>query len=186
MGLHMKAAVVVSTFIFLLCPADARGQERLRVFLESNVGLATGRTAGEYLDNETGIAADLVIGGRIWADRAWIAAVSLSAQGGGPHDDECIPASKGGCVKSFPSFVMIGLPFGYETPAAAALRFSASPVLVRPNFDNWTFGFQGRIDGAAAVLWRISIIASGRVALIPSYEGNSFRLYAFGLGLRLR
>lgn len=182
----MKMIVVFTIALLLLCSSSANAQERWRAFLESNVGLATGRTDGEYLDNETGVAVDLLIGGRIWADRGWIIGASISAQGGGPHDDECVPASTGGCLDSFPSFVMIGIPFGYETSANDPIRITVSPVLVRPDFDDWTAGFQGRIDGAAPIFWRISVAASARVALIPEYDDKSFRLYAVGLGLRLR
>lgn len=180
----MKAFIVFACFT-LLIPPPAQGQDRPRLFVESTFGLATGRTSGEYRNNRTGLAADLMIGARPGTSSGWVVGASISAQGGGPVDDECVPASTGGCVPSFPSFVMLGLPLGYESSSDISVRLTASPVIVRPDFDNWTLGLQGRVDSALPIVWRISGVVSGRVALIPDYNSDSFRLYAFGFGLRL-
>ena len=182
----MRNIILLATCLAAVIPSSAEAQDKWRLFVESNVGLATGQTTGEYREDVTGFAADLVLGARLRGNSGWIVGASVSAQGPGPTSDICILASDGGCVTSFPSFVLLGIPFGYEIGSANTVRFTASPVLARPRSDDWTLGFQGRIDGAVEVLWRISVTASGRIALIPDYRGDSFRLNAFGVGIRLR
>ena len=182
----MRNLILLATCFAAVFPSLAQAQDKWRVFVESNVGLATGKTTGEYREDVTGFAADLVLGARLRANSGWVLGASVSAQAPGPTSDICIPASDGRCVASFPSFVLVGIPFGYEIGSANSARFTASPVLARPRSNGWTVGFQGRVDGAIEVLWRISVAASGRIAYIPDYGGDSFRLHAFGVGIRLR
>lgn len=175
-----------TALVLLLAGSQAAAQNRWPVSLELNGGHGLGRTAGEYRDDGSGVAIDALVAYRLTpvSGDGVVIAVSSSGQGPVTVDQVCIPAPGGGCVPNFPTFGSVVALIGYESSPNWTLRGLLGPAYVRA--EESTLGFQGRIDIAVPFVSRVSFALSARAMLIPDYRGDSFQLYAFGLGLRLR
>jgi hypothetical protein len=73
---------------------------------------------------------------------------------------------------------------GWES-RSSVLRVLAGPSLVRAESEHAP-GFSGRGDLSLPLAWRISAAASVSTPVVPSWNGDLFRYWTLGVGLRLR
>ena len=170
-------------------PVEAIGQERWPATLEVVVGLGVGHTSGEYRENNTGVTAEFLVGHRIGhTERGhYFAALTVGGQGSGTVTSDCLPADRGGCVPSFPSFESVGVLAGWEH-GSTRYRALTGPSAVRAHgdWDTIVLGWVGRLDAVVPLTGRLSVLGSFRVLTIPDYSGDSFAWASFVAGLRLR
>jgi hypothetical protein len=169
-----------------MATATAHAQGMRPVTLDATLGKGTGRTDGIYRDdNRTGVTLDAMLAVRIRAltRGALVAGVNGSVQGAGPYDTVCLPAPGGGCIPAFPEFEMVGALLGWQD-RNAFVRATAGAAYVQA--EGWSVAWQGRVDLALPVTSHVAPVASLRGTLIPNDpRGDSFHLFAFGLGLRI-
>ena len=162
-------------------------QRTPRITFDATVGKGTGRTDGMYRDNRSGVTADAVLAVRVASllGGSLVAGVNGSAQGSGAYDTICLPSPKGGCIPAFPNFEIVGALVGWQdTPRR--VRASAGAAYVQAEWDGWSVAWQGRVDLALPVASHVAAVASLRATVVPNYpQGDAFRLFAFGLGIRI-
>jgi hypothetical protein len=168
-------------------PAVAQTRVGPSVTFDATVGKGTGRTDGLYKDNRSGFAADAVLVMRIKSlpRGSLVAGVNGSVHGAGSHTDICLPAPDGRCIPAFPEFEMLGALLGWQD-ANAYLRATAGAAYVQAEWEGWSVAWQGRADLALPMASHFGAVLSLRATVIPNYpRGDAFRLFAFGLGLRI-
>lgn len=109
----------------------------------------------------------------------------VSASGQTPlGNSSCDVVPGGSCAINFPSFGILAAQAGWETSNGGA-RILAGPALA---FSRGTGVFAGqvRVDLAKRLSYNFSLLASGRVAYVPDFQGNAFSLGAIGVGFRVR
>lgn len=187
--MHKVLAIAAVIAVCLVIPHTGAAQRPWPLSIETNLGVGTGSTSGEYRDNTEGLIGDLLVGLRLRSagEGALFAATSLGVQGSGATTDECLPASQGGCIQEFPAFTVLSILGGWET-RTATFRLLSGPSVVRAygDWDTHRFGWLARLDAAAPAFGRISGTVSLRGFIVPSYQGESFQLIALGVGLRIR
>lgn len=168
----------------LVAPGAVHGQGAWPVSLEASLGRGSGSTSGEYRSNDAGLVGDLLAAVDIVPIPAGrlVYAMSIGVQGTGAVTSNCIPASGGGCVPGFPEFTLIGALGGWET-SNRVLRLLAGPTYVATD---GAFGWQARASVFLPPLSHVSLGLLLRGAIIPDYDGATFRLIAGGITLRLR
>jgi len=175
------AAVISST------PAAAWAQAGPSVTFDATVGKGTGRTDGLYRANRSGFSADAMVAMRIKVlpRGSLVAGVNGGVHGSGASNSDCLPAPDGGCIPSFPTFEMVGTLVGWQD-ANARVRATTGAAYVQAEWDGWSVAWQGRVDLSLPVASHFGAVASLRATLVPNYPGgDSFRLFAFGLGARV-
>ena len=180
-------AVLLAAWTLPIAGSAANAQDVSRITFDATLGKGTGRTGGEYVNNQTGVAADALLAARVKSTGHGALVVGLNAgvYGTGPYDAICRPAP-GGCVPGFPEFEMGGALIGWQT-RNALLRAMAGAAYAQADWDGWSLAWQARLDGALPLGRHIAALGSLRSALIPNYpNGDRFSLYAFGVGLRIQ
>lgn len=84
----------------------------------------------------------------------------------------------------FPDFQVAGVLAGWQNQSGT-LRLTGGPLYAWADLKPGAAAAQRRFDAAIPVLHRIALVASLRGTLIPSLEGDTFRLFAAGVGFRL-
>lgn len=185
----MKRGAVVGAFLIACTasvPRHAAAQQPPPLSVEATFGPVYGYTAGEYLSDRQGIGVDVMLGVRAGAagKRGIVLGANASLHDGGPHTLACRPATTGGgCVPSFPFFRVAGALVGWEN-ASATLRVTGGPAWAHAEGD--ALAWQARLDGALPVVRRLALVGSVRGTVVPSYRGDSVRLFGLGLGVRVR
>ena len=167
--------------------ATAGAQESKAITLEATLGKGTGRTDGLYRDNRSGVTLDAILAARVRTLRrgALVAGVNVSVQGSGAYDTICLLAPDGGCIPEFPSFEIVGALVGWQD-RNAFVRVTTGAAYVQAGWEDWSVAWQGRADLALPVTSHVAAVASLRSTLVPNYpRGDSFQLFAFGLGVRV-
>jgi hypothetical protein len=165
---------------------SSRGESQSlsRSFLEFNVGLSAG-DASVPNGPSRGIAGDVLLGfkpGR--TPGGFVTAVSASGQT--PMASIACDLVPGGtCPIDFPGFLIVAAHAGWETEAGRA-RILAGPALAISESDGNGAALQIRLELAAPLSGRLSVIGSGRFVYIPGIADRSFTLGAAGIGLRIR
>lgn len=129
-------------------------------------------------------AADVQLTARVRELSRGSLVAGLSVSGlGAAHNAMCVVRPEGGCVPHYPDFAFHSAVVGWENARATA-RLSTGPVYARAEAGAW--GWVARWDGAVPLFLHVSITASLRGYVIPDYRGDSFQLFGFGLGGRIR
>lgn len=180
---HKLWSTLATAALIMSATSAAAAQELWPISVEATLGAGVGMTDGEYRSNESGITGDLLVAYRMRPalGGALVAAATAGMQGAGVHTSDCLPASDGGCIPSFPNFPIFAALIGWET-RTAHFRALTGPAYVDPG----SFGWQARLDLARPLFWRLSFVLAGRAMLVPDHEGDAFQLLSAGAGLRLR
>jgi hypothetical protein len=185
----MKRGAIVGAFLIACMasiPRHTAAQQRPSLSVEATFGHVFGYTAGEYLSDRQGIGVDLMLGVRAGAvgKRGIVLGANASLYDGGPHTLICYPATtRDGCIQPFPFFRVAGALVGWEN-ASTTLRVMGGPAWADAESD--ALAWQARLDGALPVVWRLALVGSIRGTVVPSYRGDAVRLFALGLGVRVR
>ncbi len=186
------AAPLTSSIVLTPPAAQAQSpgepQRRPSVSPDATIATSTGYTAGEYVENNQGSAADVLLAvgfGRAVGGRM-VVGLNGSAHGTGTSDLLCKLDPAGDCVPRFPSFTLLGAVVGWES-GRSMLRTTvgAAPARAYGDWHEWHLAWQGRLDGALPIIPHVAAVASLRGTLVPDYRGDSLRLLALGVGLRL-
>jgi hypothetical protein len=101
-------------------------------------------------------------------------------------------------MKDFPALASIALLAGqsYSMPLGGSVAVLGGAGLYIPEGESnggrfledggTALGLQARIDGATAVKGHMAFLLSLRGALLPNLRGDSYRVLALGIGLRLQ
>ncbi|MHB1225644.1 MAG: hypothetical protein ACYC2G_16575 [Gemmatimonadaceae bacterium] len=178
----------------LLAPSAAGAQSadgtprRPSVSLDATVGGSNGHSGGEYRNDGRGMSADVLLavgfggaaGGRI------LAGLNGNVHETGTTSLICQPPQARDCVPAFPEFQLVGAVVGWES-GNSRFRAAAGPASARASgeWSEWRLAWQGRLDGAVPLARHVAAVTSVRGALVPAYRGDSVRLLALGLGLRI-
>jgi hypothetical protein len=165
------------------------------IALDLTLGLSTG-SGGGPARNRTGLAADAVIASPVKRLRrgALLGGMAAGLQGpvqllgGSDACDNPGRSDRRPCDPKFPIFYSAAALAGVEAggPRTGTIRALAGPgYYVEPDAAS-TLGFQARVDLATPRFLGLALVASGRGAILPRYQGRTLRLGAFGLGLRIR
>jgi hypothetical protein len=157
------------------------------VSLDVSVGAGKGWSGGEYVGNRSGLAVDALLGFRLRSigREGLMVGFSGGIQRTGESSTVCRPALDGSCVPSFPDFYTLSALAGWES-GRGILRVMLGPAFVQASGEGHALGVQGRLDLAAPFTSHIGVVASIRPTVVPSYRGDTLKLLAFGIGLRLR
>lgn len=179
----LSTSLLISSIV--LAPPTAGAQS---VSLDATIGRSNGHSGGEYMDNQRGMSADVLLavgfggagGGRM------VAGLNGSLHGTGTYAVACAPHPAGGCVRAFPQFELLGAVVGWQS-GGSRLRAAVGAASARAYGDwhEWHLAWQGRLDGALPIIPHIAAVASVRGTLVPEYRGDSVRLLALGVGLRI-
>jgi hypothetical protein len=178
----LTAAAVILT---LLLPRSGWSQERWPVSVELGMGVGTGSTSGIYKANEDGVSVDALVAVRLRDVRqgGLVAAGGIGLQGAGPFYGDCPRKPDGSCLETFPQFAVASAMLGWET-SSTAFRLLAGPAYVVSG--DGALALQARADAFLPLLGRLGIGLSGRVAVIPDYDGDAYRIFSGQVGLRVR
>jgi hypothetical protein len=179
----LAAALLIACTLGL--PPTANAQRRSAVTLDASIGLASGGTSGQYLETQPGLSADALLAlARSAPVRGMlVGGISAGIHGTGASTMIC-PAVPGGCMPVFPDFQVAGLLVGWQNQSGT-LRLMGGPSFAWADWKPGAAAVQGRFDAAIPVMHRIALVASLRGTLIPNLEGDTFRLFAAGVGFRL-
>lgn len=184
----MKAIVLALAVSIVSGPGSAFSQEGFPVFLEGTVGLYHSDKTVDYR-NGYGRALDALVGVRVRsvAGGVVVLAVAGSVHERGDYTSECRPAPSG-CARVIPDFRAAAALVGIQS-GGGGLRIMAGPATVRGEArnepDDRVLAWAGRIEAAANLHRHVALVGSLRGLVIPDYNGDRFRLSAFGVGLRL-
>ena len=80
---------------------------------------------------------------------------------------------------------MAGVLLGWQD-SKEFVRVTTGAAYVQADWEGWSVAWQGRADLALPITSHFGAVASLRGTLVPNYpRGDSFRLFAFGLGVRI-
>jgi hypothetical protein len=152
--------------------------------VEVNAGPTFGGSTGHYFTG-TGLSLDALVALRPGVQRGggFVLAVSGSAHALGVRV-ECDAVPGVPCAQNFPEFWLVSALAGWQTRNGGA-RILIGPAVVGAE-SHQAGAAQARLELATPLLRQLSLLASARMAYIPSYRGEAFRLGAVGIGLRLR
>jgi hypothetical protein len=186
--LGKRSAVAVIVAALFAGPSGAAAQDAWPISLELHVGMGLGASTGNYGDNSDGLIAGFLVGARLPSAMGgrMFAAASAGVQASGSVD--CAVGFSQGCGNEFPGFVMTSVLAGWET-SDALYRVLVGPAAVWGDFADWDeleMGLESRFDVAARVVGPVGLGGLVRMVVVPSFQDDSFYLFAFGLGLRVR
>ena len=184
--------------VLLLAPLTLDAQAPRPLTLDLSVGQSGGLGGGEYKDRQ-GVAVD---GAVAYAVRRapggmFVAGLSASLQGPLGDDAVCVPGSRGQCLSSYPGVTAVALLAGWEgrhgrgRSTGATARLVAGPAYVRlddlegPTPRSSTAGLQARLDLATPHLGPAALVGSLRATAVPRFRGETYGIWAFGVGLRI-
>jgi hypothetical protein len=167
---------------------SAQAQQPFGPSVEASAGLFVG--GGGTFHQRGGPAIDAVVA--VPLARAGTGTVVAGVTGGisGPLTNEliCRQGPNDECIPDYPTFASIGAVAGVQRAlgSATSARALAGAGFYQDVDGPGTVGLQGRVDVARRLIFRTSLVASVRAAVLPSYEGQSLSFAAFGLGIRIQ
>jgi hypothetical protein len=178
---HLLAAALA-----LIVATRAGAQPVSPVSLEASLG-AGHLGGGAEFTSRGGFAVDALLGLRVAANRgrALVAGLNAGMQGPLGSNDMCTFTPRGGCMPDQPIFYTVGALAGWES-RAGTVRALAGPAAMHADGGGRALGLQARLDGATPTILHVAAVLSVRGTLMPNYRGESLRLLAFGIGLRIR
>jgi hypothetical protein len=184
----LSTSLLISSIVLAPPTAGAQSpgesQRWPSVSIDATIGGSNGHPRGEYMDNRSGMSADVLLAvgfGRVAGGRM-VGGLDGSVYGAAGRIVACAPS----CVRPFPSFTLLGAVVGWES-GRSRLRVSAGPAAACAYRlgDAPSLAWLGRLDGALPIARHVAAVASGRGALVPEYRGDPVRLLALGVGLRI-
>lgn len=166
--------------------AGAQGASS-RITFDATIGPSVARTTGPYREFPNDVALDALLGLRVraFSRGAVFAAMNVGTYSGWRGTDlDCIPVPGYGCAPKFPTFEMAGALVGWQD-ARAIIRASTGAAYVQADWEGWSVAWQSRVDLAIPVP-HVAPVMSVRATVVPNYpNGDTFRLFALGLGVRV-
>jgi hypothetical protein len=179
---------LVGALVLFAAPTPARGQASSRVSFDATIGPGVVRTSGPYRDLSNDITLDAMLGVRVreFSHGAVFAGMNVGVHSGwGGTDLDCIPAPGYACAPRLPTFEMVGAVVGWQD-TRAIIRAATGATYVQADWDGWSVAWQSRVDLRLPMTRHVSPVMSLRATVVPNYpNGDSFRLFAFGFGLRI-
>jgi hypothetical protein len=182
-----RIAFVLSAAVCATISAQAQ-QQPFGPSVEASAGLFVG--GGGTFHQRGGPTIDAVVA--VPLARAGNGTVVAGVTGGisGPlaYDLVCTQGPDDRCIPDYPTFASIGAVAGVQRAlgSATSARALAGAGFYQDIDGPGTVGLQGRLDLAQRLIFRTSLVASVRGAVLPSYEGQSLSFAAFGLGIRIQ
>jgi hypothetical protein len=182
-----RIAFVLSAAACATTSAQAQ-QQPFGPSVEASAGLFVG--GGGTFHQRGGPTIDAVVA--VPLARAGTGTVVAGVTGGisGPltHDLICRQGPDDTCIPDYPTFASIGAVAGVQRAlgSTTSARALAGAGFYQDVDGPGTVGLQGRVDVAQRLIFRTSLVASVRGAVLPSYEGQSLSFAAFGLGIRIQ
>lgn len=104
------------------------------------------------------------------------------------HDLICYEGPGDVCMPEFPTFASLGAVAGVQRGLGSGFsaRALAGPAYFQAVDGDDTFGLQGRVDVAKRLVFHLSLVASARTAVLPSYQDETLHFTSFGIGLRIQ
>ncbi|MDQ2664800.1 MAG: hypothetical protein M3Z05_02215 [Gemmatimonadota bacterium] len=188
----LRHSILIAMLAFSVLASRLSAQsERSPLSADVAVGLSYGQGGG-MRDARTGLAASGVIARALRPAHVGRPVVALigSTQGPISGGDVCLltPGS-GGCVPNYPRIESLGLLGGWtlgQGNDGAAARVLLGPAVFHSQDGGSTGGAQGRVDFATPALIHIALLAWGQGSVLPRLRGETYRLGAIGLGVRVR
>ena len=182
-----------------LSPFDLSAQAPRALTLDASVGASRG-VGGEEFRGRGGVAVDGLLARalRRAPGGVLIAGLGASFQGMPSSDDICITGSRGQCLSDFPLISTLGVLAGWEgrrgtgRVTGMTARLLAGPAYVQlDDYDSTgqrgsTAGLQARLDLATPHLGPVALVASLRGTAIPRFQGETYGVWAAGVGVRIR
>lgn len=171
-------------------PADAAAQQRrFGPSVEASLGASLG--GGGLYTHRAGGAMDAVLTVPVASTSAstFVLGVTGSASGPMAVDDICMVGPDDACVEDYPTFMSLGVVGGVQRQISPVMssRVLAGPAYFQSVDGDDALGVQGRVDVArSTALPRVALVASLRGSLLPSFEGETLRFAAVGVGLRIQ
>jgi hypothetical protein len=159
--------------------ADAQSRAPISATLTAGIGHLGG---GAALKTRGGYALDALLAAR--RRSGWLLAAGAGVQGSMGSNDRCDFAPDGACLEDAPVTTTVAALAGWEGPRAT-LRALAGPAFVAAQGAGG-IGLQGRVDMATPALGWVAPTLSLRATLAPRLDGEARRLFAAGIGLRVR
>lgn len=181
----LSAAVCTAT---LPAHAQLQQQKPFGPSVEASAGLFVG--GGGSFDQRGGPTIDAVLAMPV--GRAGTGTVVAGLTGGisGPlaYDLVCTQGPDNTCIPDYPAFASIGAVAGVQRAigSTTSARALAGAGYYQDIDGPGTVGLQGRVDVAQRLIFRTSLVASVRGAVLPRYEGQTLSFAAFGLGIRIQ
>jgi hypothetical protein len=169
-------------------PAAAAAQPSSTFTFDGTIGWGTGTTNGEYLSNDDGYTADILVAGRVRPVGTGSVVVGMSVGGfaSGPYASICLLGSDGDCIPAFPAFLVVAPLAGWED-ARGMLRVMAGAGYATASEDMGAgLALSTRADVGMPLWGRVGLVVSLRASLLPNMQRDAFLLYAFGFGIRIR
>jgi len=158
-------------------------QARWPVFFEFSPGATVGGSSAPHSARYGG-SADALLGFRTRTHGAGTFVVAVSGSGEALGVSSACDTSPGGtCTPDFPEFWIVSALAGWETARGGA-HLLVGPAIAISNSTS-AVAIRLRVDLAKSIFGRVALLVSGRVAYIPEYGGDSFRLGSIGAGVRL-
>ena len=193
------ATIVGCCAALALSPLAVRAQSPRPITFDASVGQSGGLGGGELTDRH-GVAVDglLAYALRGAPGGALVAGLGASHQGPLGNDAVCIFGSRGQCVANYPQISTIGVVAGWEgrrrsgRSTGATARVLAGPAYVHMDGNDSarqrgsTAGLQARVDLATPHLGPLAFVASLRGTTVPRFRGETYGLWAVGIGVRVR
>lgn len=177
----------LAIFVVLTGTASSANAQRPSLSLDATLGTGGGQTTGAFLERRTQAAtADATLAARLHrpARGGLIVAANATVQGARGSTDICVPAPAGGCVRSFPSFTMVGALGGWES-ARSVIRVAGGLAYARSQHGGGALALQGRIETALPVMRHLALVGSLRGTHMPNAAGARFSFFALGGGVRI-
>jgi len=119
---------------------------------------------------------------------AVVAALTGGVTGPLGEDLDCTLGPADECIPEFPTFLSVAAVAGVQRQLGdgSSARVMAGPGFYAASDGDAALGVQARADVARRIFFRTALVASVRGDLLPSYQGETLRFAAFGLGFRIQ
>lgn len=185
---RFRTIVLAAACIATLPDAATAQQQTFGPSLEAGAGLFLG--GGGTFEQRGGPTIDAVVAVPLARTSAGTLVGALTGGISGPlsYDLVCAHAPNGGCVPDYPTFASIGAVAGVQRALgeSRSVRALAGAGFYQDVDGPGAMGLQGRVDVAQRLVFRASLVASVRGAVLPRYQGEALSFAAFGLGLRIQ
>lgn len=169
--------------------AAADAQRQPRITLDATIGPGVVRTDGRYLNNGGDVTLDGLLAARLrtFGRGALFAGINAGVHSGwGGEDVVCLTSPTISCPQDLPTFEMFGATLGWQD-TRAIFRASTGAAYVQADWEGWSVAWQSRVDLSVPTRWHLAPVMSLRATVVPNYpNGDNFRLFALGFGLRVQ
>lgn len=181
--------ILSAACLALACTAlPAAAQQSFGPSLEASLGPSVGM-GGSFADRGGGgIDGVLAVPVARTSTGTVMLGVTGAINGKMARDLSCVTGPDAECIPEFPTFASLGMLGGVQRTLGAGFsaRALAGPTYYQAVDGDDTFGVQGRVDVAKRIVFHLSLVASARAAVLPSYEDQALTFASFGIGFRIQ